>query len=254
MTDHVVVDFVEAAPEKTALTIQKVLSPQADKLDTLFQLLCYLGNRPTIIFLNHRESVQRTSEYLKEQGIVNVFYHGALEQQDRDVALSKFRNGTANVLVTTDLAARGLDIPHIRYIIHYHLPLTEDSFIHRNGRTARMDASGTAILIIARGELVPTYLSADMEEINLPEQVELPEKPQWSTLFIGAGKKDKVNKVDIVGFLTQKGDLRKEEIGLIDVKDFFAFVAIRKSKMNALLAQIKGEKIKGKKVKMDIAK
>jgi superfamily II DNA/RNA helicase len=254
MKDHVVVDFVEAAPEKTALTIQQVLSPQADKLDTLFQLLCYLGNRPTIIFLNHRESVQRTSEYLKENGIVNVFYHGALEQQDRDVALSKFRNGTANVLVTTDLAARGLDIPHIRYIIHYHLPLTEDSFIHRNGRTARMDASGTAILIIARGELVPSYLPADLEEINLPDQVELPEKPQWSTLFIGAGKKDKVNKVDIVGFLTQKGDLRKEEIGLIDVKDFFAFVAIRKSKMNALLAQIKGEKIKGKKVKMDIAK
>lgn len=243
---------VDAPPP--ALTLQKVVSPEADKLETLFRLICQLGNRPTIIFLNHRESVQRTSEYLREQGIVNVFYHGALEQQQRDVALSKFRNGSANVLVTTDLAARGLDIPHIRYIIHYHLPLTEDAFVHRNGRTARMEASGTAILIVSKGELVPEYLPNDIEEIQLTEDSVLPEKPQWATLFVAAGKKDKVNKVDLVGFLTQKGQLRKEEIGLIDVKDFFSFVAIRKSKMNALLAQIKGQKIKGQKVKMDIAK
>jgi ATP-independent RNA helicase DbpA len=243
---------VDAPPP--ALTLQKVVSPEADKLETLFRLICQLGNRPTIIFLNHRESVQRTSEYLREQGIVNVFYHGALEQQQRDVALSKFRNGSANVLVTTDLAARGLDIPHIRYIIHYHLPLTEDAFVHRNGRTARMEASGTAILIVSKGELVPEYLPTDIEEIELTEDSVLPEKPQWATLFVAAGKKDKVNKVDLVGFLTQKGQLRKEEIGLIDVKDFFSFVAIRKSKMNALLAQIKGQKIKGQKVKMDIAK
>ena len=79
-------------------------------------------------------------------------------------------------------------------------------------------------------------------------------KPKWTTLFIAAGKKDKVNKVDIVGFLTNKGQLKKEDIGLIDVKDFFSFVAIRKVKMNNLLHLIKNEKIKNKKVKMEVAK
>jgi ATP-independent RNA helicase DbpA len=82
----------------------------------------------------------------------------------------------------------------------------------------------------------------------------LPEKPKWTTLFIGAGKKDKVNKVDIVGFLSNKGGLKSDDIGLIDVKDFFSFVAIRKSKASHTLNLVKSEKIKNKKVKIDIAK
>ena len=177
-----------------------------------------------------------------------------MEQQQRDSALCKFRNGTVNVLVTTDLASRGLDIPNIRYIIHYHLPHKEEIFIHRNGRTARMDASGTAILILSEEEELPTYITANVEEIQLPDAVILPEKPKWSTLFIAAGKKDKVNKVDIVGFLSKKGQLKKEDIGIIEVKDFFSFVAIRKSKVGHVLQLIKNEKIKNKKVKIEIAK
>jgi ATP-independent RNA helicase DbpA len=94
----------------------------------------------------------------------------------------------------------------------------------------------------------------EAEEINLPEELTLPDKPKWATLFIAAGKKDKVNKVDIVGFLTNKGQLKKEDIGLIEVKDFFSFVAIRKIKMNHTLHLIQGQKIKNKKVKMEVAK
>jgi len=236
------------------LAIQILKSDDKDKLNTLFNLICYLGNRSAIIFCNHRESVERTSAMLHEKGIVNEFYHGAMEQQERDSALCKFRNGTTNVLVTTDLASRGLDIPNIRYIIHYHLPATEDVFIHRNGRTARMDASGTAILILSPEEKLPSFVTAPVSEIHLPATTELPEKPKWSTHFIAAGKKDKVNKVDIVGFLTNKGQLKKEDIGLIEVKDFFSFVAIRKVKMGPALQLIKNEKIKNKKVKIDIAK
>ncbi len=225
-----------------------------DKLETLFRLICMLGDRSTIIFCNHRESVERTSTYLKDKDILNVFYHGALEQQERDAALNKFRNGTVNVLVTTDLAARGLDIANIRYIIHYHLPDKEDSFTHRNGRTARMDASGTAILILSPEEKLPSYIDTATEEIELPEESILPEKPKWSTLFIAAGKKDKVNKIDIVGFLSNKGQLKKEDIGLIEVKDFFSFVAIKKIKVGEVLRLIKDEKIKNKKVKIAVAK
>lgn len=240
--------------KEPALEVKVVNSDEKDKSETLFRLVCYLGNRSTIIFCNHREAVERTSALLADKGIINVFYHGALEQQERESALAKFRNGTSNILVTTDLASRGLDIPNIRYIVHYHLPATEEVFTHRNGRTARMDASGTAILIIGPEENIPGYVAAGIDEIELPETNELPEKPKWSTLFIAAGKKDKVNKIDIVGFLTNKGQLKKEDIGLIEVKDFFSFVAVRKLKVSQTLQHIKNEKIKNKKVKIDVAK
>ena len=236
------------------LAIQVVHATENDKIDTLFKLLCYYGARSTIVFCNHRESVERCSKLLSDKGIYNEFYHGAMEQQQRDSALCKFRNGSTDVLITTDLAARGLDIPNIRYIIHYHLPHTEDIFTHRNGRTARMDASGTSILIIGPDETIPEYISQEWKELKLPEQSPLPERPKWSTLFIAAGKKDKVNKVDIVGFLAQKGQLKKEDIGLIEVKDFFSFVAVRKTKLGAALELIKNEKIKNKKVRIDVAK
>ncbi|MFM9909881.1 MAG: DEAD/DEAH box helicase [Chitinophagaceae bacterium] len=249
------IDFLsDSIVPKSKLEIKVLHSDGKDKLETLFRLICMLRNRSTIVFCNHRESVERTSRLLNEKDIVNVFYHGAMEQQERDAALCKFRNGTSNVLVTTDLAARGLDIAHIRYIVHYHMPATEDIFIHRNGRTARMDASGTAILILSPDEKLPPYILNGVEAIELPDSIELPEKPKWTTLFIAAGKKDKVNKIDIVGFLSNKGELKKDDIGLIDVKDFFSFVAVKKSKVSHTLQVIKDQKIKNKKVKMVVAK
>jgi superfamily II DNA/RNA helicase len=234
------------------LAIQYFTCGQRDKLQDLFRLLCVVNDRSAIVFCNHRDAVGRTSEYLQANGIQNVYYHGALEQRDRELALAKFRNGTVRTLVTTDLAARGLDIPNIRYIIHYHLPQTEEGYIHRNGRTARVDKSGTIILMIGSEEQLPPFVPAHAESIELPENPPLPEKPQWTTLCFAAGKKDKVNKIDIVGFLSQKGKLAKEDIGLIEVKDFIAFAAIRRKKANTTLPLIQAEKIKGKKVKIDI--
>ena len=253
LTNPVEINFL-SGEKPPALEVQMLMSDDKNKTNTLFQLICFLGNRSAIVFCNQREIVEQVSAFLKDNGIVNVFYHGAMEQQLRDAALCKFRNGTSNVLITTDLAARGLDIPNIRYIIHYQLPTSQESFIHRNGRTARMEASGTAILILAPGERLPGYITPEPLLIELPSDTTLPAKPVWTTLFIAVGKKDKVNKVDIVGFLTNKGRLKKEDIGLIEVKDFFSFVAIRKSKAGQTLEFIKTEKIKNKKVKIDIAK
>ena len=253
LKDPVKLNFI-TGETKEMLDFRVVYSDINDKLETLFRLICHIGDRSAIVFLNHRESVQRTSDYLKEKGIVNVYYHGAMEQVERDSALGKFRNGSSNVLVTTDLASRGLDIPNIRYIIHYHLPSTEEIFLHRNGRTARMDASGTVVMIINPDEKIPDYVHEEAIPIELSEEPVLPEKPKWSTLFIPLGKKNKVNKVDIVGFLTNKGQLKKEDIGLIEVKDFISFVAVRRSRVGHTLEMIKQEKIKGKKVKIDIAR
>ncbi|MEO8719909.1 MAG: DEAD/DEAH box helicase [Ginsengibacter sp.] len=248
------INFLNPGDETEGLVIKSVFSPDKDKSETLFKLICHLGNRSTIVFCNHRESVERTSEFLSKKGIYNEFYHGGMEQQQRDVALIKFRNGTTHVLITTDLASRGLDIANIRYIVHYHLPHTEDAFTHRNGRTARMDASGTAILILSEEENLPTYVKKDIEKISLTEESVLPEKPKWATLFIAAGKKNKINKVDVVGFLTNVGELKKEDVGLIEIKDFISFAAIRKVKMNNLIHVIKDQKIKNKKIKMEVAK
>ena len=257
ITNPVRLNFLGAITDKLEedeLVIRTVLSPEKDKSETLFRLICSIGNKSMIVFCNHRESVECTSNLLKEKGIVNVFYHGGMEQQERESAMCKFKNGTSNVLVTTDLASRGLDIPDIKYIIHYHLPATEDVYTHRNGRTARMEAGGKSVLILSEEEKLPAYITGKVEEIELPERIELPEKPKWSTLFIAAGKKDKVNKIDIVGFLSNKGQLKKDDIGLIEVKDFFSFVAVSKLKVGEVLELIKEEKIKNKKVKIAIAK
>lgn len=253
LKDPVELNFL-TGKKSEALAVQMVRSDDADKTTTLFHLICTLGNRSTIVFCNQREFVEQVSRFLKDKGIPNVFYHGAMEQDERDVALCKFRNGSSNLLVTTDLAARGLDIPNIRYIVHFQLPTSQEAYIHRNGRTARMDASGTAILILAPQETVPAYIEPAPTEMELSANAPLPEKPNWTTFYISAGKKNKVNKIDIVGFLTNKGRLKKDDIGLIDVKDFISFVAIRKANAGAALQLIKDERIKNKKVKIDIAR
>lgn len=243
----------EAKPVEK-LVIKQLESFDTDKIDALFRLICMNGDKSTIVFCNHRDAVEITSKQLAYMGIVNEFYHGAMEQQERDSALCKFANGTVYVLVTTDLAARGLDIANVRYIIHQQIPHTQDVFTHRNGRTARMDASGTVIIILGKGEYLPEYIDANIEKIVLPQQAILPPKPSWSTVFIGVGKKDKVNKIDIVGFLSHVGKLKKEDIGLIVVKDFFAFVAIKKNKLSATMELIKDQRIKNKKAKIALAK
>lgn len=246
-------DFLkDTSAEK--LLIKVLQCQDKDKLEEAFKLFCYLGGRSTILFCNHRESVERVSEFLLDKGIANVFYHGAMEQQERDSALCKFRNGTVHFLITTDLASRGLDIPNVKNIIHYHLPNTEETYTHRNGRTARMDASGTVIIMLGPAEHLPEYIEIVDETIDLPENLVLPEKPKWTTLFVAAGKKDKVNKIDIVGFLGNKGHLKKEDIGIIEVKDFISFVAVKKGMVGELLKLIANEKIKGKKVKFAVAK
>ncbi len=245
------IDFLTDESENI-LEIRYLPCSEKDKLRDLFLLLCMAGDRSSIVFCNHRESVARTSGFLDEQGITNVYYHGALEQRERELALAKFRNGSVRTLVTTDLAARGLDIPNIRYIVHYHLPQTEESYIHRNGRTARVDKSGTVILMVGPDEKIPSFVPPGLEAVHLPETPELPEKPQWVTLCFGSGKKDKVNKIDIVGFLSHKGKLAKEDIGLVEVKDFISFAAIRRKKAKMTLPVIEAERIKGKKPRVEI--
>lgn len=247
-------DFLTEEGVSSRLTLQQVLSPQKDKLETLYRLLCAVAHRPTLVFVNYRESVDRVAGYLQSKKFPCEAFHGGMEQPDRERALYKFRNGSSPVLVSTDLAARGLDIPGVENIVHYHLPVNEEAFTHRNGRTARWDATGSSFLLLHAEESLPAYIPQDIPVFNLPEGTPKPVKARWTTLYIGKGKKDKLNKIDIVGFLYKKGGLSREDIGQVDVKDHYAFVAVRRSKCKQLLALVQGEKIKGMKTLIEEAK
>ncbi len=254
-TNSTLVNYLSDTPTKSAgLKLKLVRSAQKDKLDALLDLLCWQGNKSTLIFCNHRESVERVSDLLYDNAIMHDIFHGGMEQEDRERALIKFRNGSHQILVTTDLASRGLDIPEIETVIHYHLPLKEDAFIHRNGRTARMNAKGTSYLLMGAEEDIPDFINEIPDEINLPKASAVPKLTEWQTLYIAAGKKDKINKMDIVGMLCQKGKLVKADLGLIEVLDHTSYVAVKRDKIEEMLRLIRHEKIKAKSVRMEISK
>ena len=227
------------------MAVYQVRSPQKDKLETLSRLLRHLGDESSIVFLNHRESVERTDEYLQAQGFATSAFHGGMDQKAREDALYKFSNGSANIFVSTDLASRGLDIPSINNIIHYHLPESEEGYVHRVGRTARWDAQGRTFFVLSPVEQVPDYVDAEMSDFVIPETLPSPAKPKMVTIYIGKGKKDKISKGDIVGFLCKKGGLSMSEIGRVDVNDRYAYAAIARPRLSQVLKMTSGEKIKG---------
>ena len=253
VTDPVELDFLHHKTNTPDIQLKAVIAKAADKLDALFALICTIGNKATLVFCNHREAVDRISDLLWDAGLIHDIFHGGMEQDDRERALLKFRNGSHRLLITTDLASRGLDIPEIEYVIHYQLPHNEEAFVHRNGRTARMHAKGTAYLIVTEDEKLD-YLRIQPEFEELPAKFKLPEITPWATLYVAAGKKDKVNKVDIVGLLLKKGELPKEDLGLIEVLDNTSYAAVKRDKIERVVQLIKGEKIKNKKVKIEISR
>ena len=222
-------------------------SPEKDKLETLGHLLCSLGSSPSIVFLNYREAVDRVYQYLHKAGFCVSAFHGAMEQKDRERALFRFQSGCANVLVSTDLAARGLDIADVENVIHYHLPLNNEAYIHRNGRTARWDRAGASYLILGPEEnLDKLDCLTDVTPMEVPGSCQIPSS-KWETLYIGRGKKDKINKVDIVGFLSKTGGLNRDQLGMVTVFPHWSFAAVDRSIIRLLMSRIEGQKIKGQK-------
>ena len=230
------------------LAIKSIISPEKDKLVTLGNALRHLGAQPGIIFCNYKDSIQRVSDFLTEQKISHACFYGGMEQKERERSLIKFRNGTHQLLLATDLAARGIDVPEIKFIIHYHLPHHAHEFTHRNGRTARMHREGTAYVLHWQKEQLPDFIG-ELPEESLQEAAPLQPSP-WTTVFISGGRRDKISKGDIAGLLFKKGKLNKAELGVIELKVDCAFAAVKRTKLKQLLSLVDNGRIKKRKVRV----
>ncbi len=238
--------------EKTVskLAIKTVVSPNKNKLQTLLDLLEHIGNEQGIIFCNARDSIGEVSRFLERNNMRHSCFSGGMEQKDRERALITFRNGSSQVLIATDLAARGIDIPEMKYIIHYELPRHEEEFIHRNGRTARVNSKGTAYILKWKNEQLPEFIK-NVKGVNISEKA--PHKPQyWETVFISGGRKDKISKGDIAGLFFKKGALNKDQLGTIELKADCAFVAVPLAIADDLVEKLNNSRLKKKKVRVTI--
>ena len=242
------VDFL-ATKEGNKLAVKVVFTNVEVKFDKCFQLLTEVGKGNGIVFCNFKESITEFSKFLTHKSVEHGCFFGGMEQIDRERVLIKFRNGTIRLLIATDLAARGLDIPDLDFIIHFELPQREAEFTHRNGRTARMLKSGTAYVLQTKNQL-PEYLD-DFDAIEVDNHGEI-DNSTWATLFISGGRKDKISKGDIAGLLFKQGNLQKNEVGVIELKSDCAFVAIPRKKANSIIEKLNNQRLKTKKVRISI--
>ena len=239
--------------QEVNLSLSLVRTPSDEKVETLMHLVKSFNQEPTLVFCNHRDAVERISALLSRHHFDHGIFHGALEQIDREKSLIKFRGGAHNVLIATDLASRGLDIPEIRHVVHYQCPIHHSEFLHRNGRTARMHADGSAYLILADDESMPEYLDKKLPVLKVNPFTGVVAEPDYVCVYISAGKKDKISKGDVVGFLTKIGGLTGADIGLIAIIDNATYVAVKRNKTNAVLRKLKDQKIKKIRVKVEEA-
>jgi len=248
LENEIVIDYLDS--KISNLEIKKILSPDKNKLQTLVDVLHHIGNKPGIIFCNFKDSIQYVSDFLDDNNIPHGTFFGGMEQKDRERALIKFRNGTHQIIIATDLAARGLDIPELNFIIHYQLPLKAEEFTHRNGRTARMNAQGTAYVLQWEHEHLPEFITSSQIEKLSSKTTTI--KSQWSTLFVSGGRKDKISKGDIAGLFFKQGNLERHELGVIELKQDCAFVAVHKSKALDIIEKTNNMRLKKKKVRVTI--
>lgn len=252
LDNPVTLDYLEGNENlRSRLRVHRVDSDANDKLETLAALLDNLAadtgsHQRSIVFVNHRESAERTCAFLKRKGIPAALYHGALDQRDRETAVAMFNNGSRPVLVATDLASRGLDIEGVRNVIHYHQPLTPETYTHRNGRTARVDAEGDVYVLVGPSEDVKEYINFDTTYYPDPER-RSGQTERFDTIYFSAGRREKLSRGDIVGFLVKEGGLEASDIGKIDVYDHYALAAVEATKAHKAVDSTRGKKIKGEK-------
>ncbi|MGL1889833.1 MAG: DEAD/DEAH box helicase, partial [Reichenbachiella sp.] len=231
LSNQTVLDYLHL--DTSQLEVKTVLAQDKDKLEALVNLVCQMGDQPGIVFCNFKDSIEVVSDYLLENRIGHGSFNGGMEQMDRERTLIKFRNGTYRLIIATDLAARGLDIPELKYIVHYELPKRSQEFTHRNGRTARMNSEGTAYVLKWGKENLPDFIESK-QEIQLSQSAS-PKATGWTTLHITGGRRDKISKGDIAGLFFKQGGLEKDELGMIELKPEASYVAVKTHKAQIMI-------------------
>ena len=251
------------------------------KFDLLLDIFYAENTKSGIIFCSTKDRVGNITSRLKKHGIPCEALHGGMLQNDRLAVINAFRRGEFMFLITTDVAARGIDIQEITHIINYDVPMEKERYVHRTGRTARAGEKGAAITLVSHNEYrffdaVEQYIGFKIEKKSLPsmEEIELSKeaflnsikaKPKLkksksanlnvdiTKIYLGAGKKKKIRSMDIVGTITSIEGITAEDIGIIDIQDNISYVDILNGKGLIVIDALKHKKIKGKTVKVQKA-
>ena len=252
---------VTVEDKHTANSIEQVFFEVEDdkqRLAALRLLLLKYQGDSSIVFCTTKRETDEVTQALQAAGFSALALHGDMDQKDRDHTLVRFANGSACVLVATDVAARGLDISHVDAVFNYQLAHDVDTHIHRIGRTGRAGEQGVAISLfsardahklVALEDSVGTKIKAQPLPHGIKGQ---PTRPLMVTLQLDGGKKHKIRPGDIVGALTASKEITGDDLGRIQVYDIWSFVAVRRSLAQVALRMLQEGKIKGKTVRSRI--
>jgi ATP-independent RNA helicase DbpA len=251
---------VTVAEQHTTSSIQQQFFQVADnntRLSALRTLLLQYQGQSSMVFCNTKRETQDVADALHQFGFSVLALHGDMEQKDRDQTLVQFANGSACILVATDVAARGLDISSVDAVFNYQLAHDADTHTHRIGRTGRAGQSGIALSLFTAsdaGKLIPLEdglgIKIDAAELPVVDIAALkPAKPLMATLQLDGGKKHKIRAGDIVGALTASKQLTNDDLGKIQLHDIWSFVAVKRTAVKLALQLIQQGKIKGKSIR-----
>ncbi len=246
INDPTILNYLTQKSSSVSLKLVNCL--KENKFECVLKLVRHLGDKNGIIFCNFKTSIFPLSRFLRKNKIDHACFHGDLEQREREQSLIKFRNGTHQLLIASDLAARGIDVPALDFIAHYELPGRPDEFVHRNGRTGRMNETGEVFILKCKNESLPIFIK-DVERVTLQErQITQPKK--WVTLYIAGGKKDKISKGDIAGLFFKQGGLEKNQLGLIELQQDCAYVAVPPKEAARLIRNLNNMRLKKRKIRI----
>lgn len=245
--------LIEAPATKSNINQQfYLLADTQNRTDATLRLLLAKAPQSCVIFANTRKEVQGLTEQLQSAGFSVAALHGDLEQRDREQQLLQFANGSLQLLVATDVAARGLDIEKLDLVINYQLAHDTETHIHRIGRTGRAGAQGEACTLYTEQDgykigLLEDMLGSDITPQPLPELTQKrPPLPLMATIEIDGGKKQKLRPADIVGALTRDDKIAFADIGKIQLQDFRAYVAVKRSVLTLAMQQLNNNRMKGR--------
>ncbi|MBP2649283.1 MAG: box helicase domain protein [Firmicutes bacterium] len=245
-----------------------------EKFNLLTRLISIERPDSGIFFCNTRDKVEDIFEKLKQKGYSCGILHGGMEQRDRLHSIHDFKRGEFKFLIATDVAARGIHVDDISLVVNYEMPLANESYVHRIGRTGRAGNIGAAIIFVTKDEYrtfheleeyvhykipkqeTPTLGDAEEEKLILSHRAEsestvkidIGEKlnRQITRIRINAGKKTKLRPGDILGAISSISGINGEDIGIIDVRDTCSYVEILEDKGKLVMTALEVTKIKGK--------